>query len=703
MRTLRRIAPLLALLAPACFGYIRQVTPDAAATPLRRTDNAGIQVLMNDKIVPGLLSTVSSKIVFTSGSDPQAAIQSALATWNAVGTANVRFLPLKSTAAGINTQDNQMVIAVASSPDELSVVGGALAVTVVSFAPVDLTNPLDGSPAAKGTIIDSDIIINPNPAFSFSTDGTTTVDLQSVMTHELGHSLSANHSGLLGASMFQFNSGQRFLTDDDVTFVNAAYPLPGGAALGTITGTITAAGAPVPFGLLTIFDTSSGVSISALTNPDGTYSIQVPAGNYQMYAEPLNGAVAINVYLTGDQAAVAAGTKFQTTQLRGSVSVAAGGAATANIAVTPGASGLATPSIAVVPVTGSVPSVSLGRGAPVTVPSAQVVELIFGGAGFDGSLNDSNFTVLGPGISLRPETVKTDGRFIINGNPALSLQLDVAPHATPSLASLIVTSGANTLSLSGVIVIVPPTPTFVSRGVVSAASGLGSPSGDGGVSPGGLYSIYDIPNTPNLGPAAFVQNGPYDVYGNLAAILGGVTVTFDGIPAPMFFSSGGQLNFQAPFELAGKVNSRVVVNYFGSRSAVITVPVVTSQPALFTLDGKAAIVVNRKDATLNTAGNPAARGDLVDVYGTGIGAVSYVIQTGKGAPLFPAGFTGNYIYTIGGAQGAPALFGGWVVGSVGLAQWVVQIPLSSATGTVPITVTDLSGATSQPGATIFVK
>ena len=170
---------------------------------------------MNDKIVPGLLSNASGKIVFTSSSDPQAAVRSALATWNAVGTANVNFLPLKTTAAGINSQDNQMVIAVAASPDELSAVGGALAVTVVSFSPVD--QPINGVPVAKGAILDSDIILNPNPAFSFSTDGTTTVDLQSVVTHELGHSLSANHTGLLGASMFQFNSGQRFLTDDDVT------------------------------------------------------------------------------------------------------------------------------------------------------------------------------------------------------------------------------------------------------------------------------------------------------------------------------------------------------------------------------------------------------------------------------------------------------------------------------------------------------
>ena len=52
----------------------------------------------------------------------------------------------------------------------------------------------------------------------------------------------------------------------------------------------------------------------------------------------------------------------------------------------------------------------------------------------------------------------------------------------------------------------------------------------------------------------------------------------------MFLSFGGQLNFQVPFEVAGKTTTKVIVNYFGSPSAAATVPVLPSQPAETTLD-----------------------------------------------------------------------------------------------------------------------
>jgi uncharacterized protein (TIGR03437 family) len=128
------------------------------------------------------------------------------------------------------------------------------------------------------------------------------------------------------------------------------------------------------------------------------------------------------------------------------------------------------------------------------------------------------------------------------------------------------------------------------------------------------------------------------------------------------------------------------------------------QPGFFTSDGKAVRAYNLLDHTINSAQNPAAKGDYVEVYGTGIGKVSaYNVLTGQGAPAPPAGFTGNYTYSIGGSAAAPALFGGWTPTAAGLAQWDLQIPANAALGAVPITVTDASGATSQPGATIFVK
>jgi uncharacterized protein (TIGR03437 family) len=691
---------LVLIFSTACFGYIREVTGDSSPVPLFRTDNTAIQFLLNSGVVAGLQSSASGNnvTVISSGSDPVAAVRRALATWNNVTTANINFLPLQATSLGINSSDNTMVIAVGASASELSAVGSALALTIDTYSPA--AQVINGVNEPKGAIFDSDIIIN--PAYNFSTDGSTPYDLTSVLTHELGHSLSANHTGLLGASMFQFNSGQRFLTADDLAFVNSAYPLSsGGAVFGTIGGTVTTTGgAPVPYALLTAFDTSAGVTVGSITNPDGTYSFQVPPGNYQMYAEPLNGVVAINIYLTSAQLGLAESIEFQTTMYTFSLNVAANNTVTANIAVTSGASGLAAPVVAVVPVVNSfVPTAVFG--GPATVPSGQSVDLVLAGAGFTSTLSDSNFAFYGQGISLKPGSVRVDTSETFNGFNLLRVTLVVAATAKPSLASFVVTSGSNLLSFSGALVIVPPTPTFVSAGVISAAAYTGI---QGGVSPGGIYSIYDIPNAPNLGPAVYVPNAKnYDAYGEIPAILAGVTVTFDGMPSPMFLSFANQLNFQVPFEVAGKTSTKVVVNYLGSASAPVAVPVLASEPSFFTSNGTAVSAYNLPSYTLNTAQTPAPPGSYVEVYGTGVGKVSYTVETGQGAPQFPKGFTGNYTYSIGGSAAAPAAFGGWTPGTVGLAQWDVQIPSGVPTGAVSIIVRDASGAASQSSATIFVQ
>ena len=700
------LAPVF--LMPSGFAYIRQVIP-GTTVPFVRADNTSIQFYLNQQIVPGYQSAASRSTVtvITSDSNPQQAVRKALDTWNAVSTANIHFLPLQSTASVINPNDFQATIAFGSTASDLSFVGGALAVTLDNY----VTGPANQGPngtllvcssnctyPAAGDITDSDIILNPE--YSFSTTGAAgTHDLQSVMLHELGHSLSANHTGLLGASMFQFPT-QRFLTTDDLAFVNAAYPLPGGAAFGTINGTVTVSGGgPVPYALLTAFDTSAGVTVGGVTNTDGTYSFEVPPGNYQIYAEPLNGVVPINIYLTSTQASLAAATKFQTTLYGGSLTIPANGTGTANIAVNAGASTIAAPIVAVTSVNRPVSAGTFG--GPATAASGQAVDLVLSGAGFDATLTASNLAFYGHGISLQPGSIRVDSTQKFSGFPLLRVTLNIAATTTPSLASFVVTSGSSTSSFSGALVIVPPTPTFVAAGVISAAAYTGIPSG---VSPGGIYSIYDIPNAPNLGPAMFAQNGPYDAYGGLATTLAGVTVTFDGMPAPMFLAAGGQLNFQVPFELAGKTSTQVVVDYLGSASAPATVPVLASQPDFFTFPGTGNVkAYNLPSYTLNTADHPAPRGSYVEVYGTGVGKVSYTILTGQGAPGIPAGFTGNYMYSIGGSAAAPALFGGWTPTAAGLAQWDLQIPTGIGTGAVSIMVKDASGATSQPDATIFVQ
>jgi uncharacterized protein (TIGR03437 family) len=714
---MRAAASILLFLVPPCFGYISLQTASVPSFPLRRVDNTAIQFYMNNLIVPGVQSTASGAAVtvISADSNPQAAIHAALATWNATNAPNVNFLPLQMTSAVSDGNDFQMTIAIGSTPADLSAIGGALAFTRNSYAlgPSSVVNGQIVACSANckyqaGDIFDSDIVFS--PAMTFSTTGAAgTSDFQAVMTHEFGHALGANHAALLGGTMFQYTTVvERSLTADDVAFVNATYA--GAAAAGnpgTLSGTVTGnGGSPIPYALLTMIDMAAGQTFGGLANADGTYSLEIPAGSYQVYAEPLNGIVqAPNLYFTAAQAAQIQ--NFQPTILEGAMSVTANNTATADIAVAAGTSSLAIPYVAVTTANGPVPG-SFSTGGPALVASGQSVDLLLAGPGFEGSLSDADFAVYGQGISIHAGGVRLDPNHVTVGTyPVLRVTLDVTARQTQSLASLFVTKGSSTLSLSGALVVVPPTPGFTSRSIVNAASYQGSLNGDGAVSPGGIYALFDIPNLPNLGPVTPLGNaGKYDAYGFLASTLGGVTVTFDGVPAPLFFVYGGQINLQVPFEVAGKTSTNLVVNYLGSSSAAIAVPVLASQPAFYTTSATTAFIGNQyPDSTgnyTNSALAPASAGDYITVYGTGVGVSAYVIPTGAGAPTPPTYSADGFTCSIGGIN-TPVLFAGWTPTEVGLAQWNLRVPPSlTQTGAVPIACNNSNGST-QAGLTLFVK
>jgi uncharacterized protein (TIGR03437 family) len=694
----RRIVLLLCALvmtSSGLFAYIRQTTRDVIPVPLSRPDHAAVQFYLNDQVLPGAQG--AGKTVISSDSNPQEAVRAALAAWNSVTGSSARFLPMRSTSVGIDPNDRQMTIAIASTPADLSAVGSAVALTLVAWV-------------TDGSIIDSDIILN--PAYGFSTTGApNTTDLQAVLTHELGHALSANHSGLLGAAMYPYctKTVERTLSTDDVAFIRSAYPAGVATPAGTVRGTITTtAGTPAPFAMLTLIDTAAGTTLGGLAGADGSYSIAAPPGSYLVYAEPFNSFVGPgNFYLTASQAASAL--KFQSTFFGGNanpevVLVAENGTAEAPITVPAGSSALQIQSygIGAAGKSGDVTTL-ISVVSPIVIASGQSLDFAFLGPGLDSSLTESDFRIYGQGISIRPGTLRVDRTVSFGGNPLLRVTLDITAQQANTLASIFISKGPDSLSLSGVLVITPPAPAFISRSVVSAASGAGNGSDDGAVSPGEYVTIYGT----NLGPAhgpvsGGYLNGGYDGNGFLASDLAGVNVTFDGVAAPLFFVSGGQINLQVPFEVADKTSARVVVNFLGAASATIRVPVLPAHPAIFPI-GTAAYATNQ-NYSLNSVTNPAGRGEYITIYGTGIGKPSYPIQTGTGAPVppSPALNANGFTCTIGGVS-ATVAFAGWTPTAVALAQWNIQIPPSlSATGALPVVLTSAEGST-QSGLTVFVK
>jgi uncharacterized protein (TIGR03437 family) len=99
--------------------------------------------------------------------------------------------------------------------------------------------------------------------------------------------------------------------------------------------------------------------------------------------------------------------------------------------------------------------------------------------------------------------------------------------------------------------------------------------------------------------------------GTLATSIGGVTVTFNGVPAPLLSAQAGQIGCIAPFELDGLQSAVVEVQYNGQISNAYTVGVLPQNPDI--------LAVVNSDWSVNSPTNPAKPGSQVVIFLTGLG------------------------------------------------------------------------------------
>jgi hypothetical protein len=265
-------------------------------------------------------------------------ITQSMAVWTAVsGTTLVpgTFSPVARTATQ-NACGSDGMNTICFDQADMAFTPGVVAFTrVIETDRIGLQ--VGSSPVATqlGQILDADIYFNPSDSrTTFATPQAlaatpTAYDLESVLTHELGHLLGFSHSAIWSAMMFPFApapgtiSGTRPtaqtpdapLGDDDRTGLRVLYPDPADTVhLGSISGKIVPA-SPLalpasPPGVTGVFgshmvavDAASGAAVAATLGGwscsapgpaqfDGTYEIDGLAvgRSYIVYAEALNGA-----------------------------------------------------------------------------------------------------------------------------------------------------------------------------------------------------------------------------------------------------------------------------------------------------------------------------------------------------------------------------------------------------------------------------
>jgi uncharacterized protein (TIGR03437 family) len=235
-------------------------------------------------------------------------------------------------------------------------------------------------------------------------------------------------------------------------------------------------------------------------------------------------------------------------------------------------------------------------------------------------------------------------------------------------------------------------------GLAIASVTSGASNQPGVIAPGEVVVLYGS----GMGPAQLAQF-QLDSSGNVPTTVAGTSVFFNGTPAPVLYSSAGQVGAVAPFNLSGD-KADVIVTYQGQVSAALTVSVAASAPALFTLNGSGsgqAVAVNQ-DGAINDAAHPAKAGSFVTLYGTGAGRTTPASQDGVPAavplpiPVLPVSVTlGGKAATLQYAGAAPGLV-------AGVLQLNVQVPAGLTAG--PVAVILQVGASSSPnGVTIYVQ
>jgi uncharacterized protein (TIGR03437 family) len=233
------------------------------------------------------------------------------------------------------------------------------------------------------------------------------------------------------------------------------------------------------------------------------------------------------------------------------------------------------------------------------------------------------------------------------------------------------------------------TPTITSGGILNVASYAPGPVAPGSIA--AVFGSFPISSTSSASDAPWPTS------------LAGLSLQFaDEVQAPMYYASGQQVNIQVPWELTGQTSLTATLN--DRTSAPQTLTLASFAPGIFSMNGQGTGQGAVLDANYNLvdSSHPTTAGALIQIYCTGLGAVTNQPKTGYPAPTSPlAETTTTPTVTVGGAT-AHMLFSGLAPGGVGLYQVDALVPNGISIGaSVPVFIS--IGGVASNNVTIAVS
>jgi uncharacterized protein (TIGR03437 family) len=240
--------------------------------------------------------------------------------------------------------------------------------------------------------------------------------------------------------------------------------------------------------------------------------------------------------------------------------------------------------------------------------------------------------------------------------------------------------------------LVSTTPSITA--IVNAASYEAS-----GFSPGAIVSIFGSLIGPQTGTSFSVNSK-----GTVDDTLAGVTVTVGGQQAIPLFVQNGQVNVILPYTLGASGQTNVQVAYNNLTSAEFNIALTSADVQIFTANasGSGPGSILNQDYSVNSAANPAAPGSVVQVFGTGGGALIPAVTAGDVAGDTLGWVAAQYSALVNG-ENATVTYAGSAPGLVyGVYQFNVQLPSDLPAGAATI-VLRVGASASQSDVTVFVK